>query len=105
MSFYRIYGKWYHLEYSHYFGEVEEAHSPTDALHSFALHASDFDNEEEVNWDSEKPKEVDVGLLEPKASFWVGDDQMYQIRSIEKVKPSSTVCPECNGTGALNTYV
>ena len=105
MAYYEISGKWYHLEYSHSFKEVAKGRTPKAALLRLARCLSDDEDDDDQHWDGGKPRSVPLGQIDPEISFWVGDDQMYQVRFIIRVKPGIVGCPECNGSGKVNGFV
>ncbi|GEM_PF-4532152 len=107
MPYYEISGKWYHLSYSHSFKQVVKARTPRAALFKLArcLSGEEDDDEDETYWDGGKPKHVPTGEVDPEISFWVGADQMYQVRTITRVRPQIIECPECNGSGRVKGFV
>lgn len=105
MAFYKVYGKWYHLEYSDYFEEVVKARSPQAALLRFARCLSSAKHFNDIEWECNKPEGVQTGLLDPQPAFWVGDDQIYQVRKITRVKPAEIECPTCKGVGKIQGYI
>lgn len=105
MALYQIYGKWYHLSYSDYFKHVVRARSPRAALLKAARSLSDVEKASEVDWEGGEPTKITVGQLDPQPRFWVGGDQMFQIRSITQVTPVQAECPTCKGTGKALEYV
>ncbi len=105
MPYYEISGKWYHLSYSHSFGHVVKASTPRAALLRLARCLSGAEEEDDLYWDGGKPKSVPTGQIDPEISFWVGSDQMYQVRTITQVKPQIIECPECNGSGRVKGFV
>jgi hypothetical protein len=105
MAFYEIYGKWYHLSYSDYFTRVVKARSPRAALGKLARCFSGVDRNGDISWARDKPTQIAVGQLDPEPEFWVNDDQIYQVRTISKVKPQMIECPTCNGTGKFHSFV
>jgi len=105
MAYYRVYGKWFHLEYSDLFNEVIEARSARSAIITFALEHTGEDSTRAINWHAPLPKKIQVGLLEAEPAFWVGIDQLYSIRYITRVVPTEVVCPTCEGTGRTQGFV
>lgn len=105
MPYYRLYGKQYHREHSDYFAEVVKASSPLAAINKLAKELNGFEHLSEVTWYREKPKLLKEGQQDSEPSFWVGDDEIYKVRSITKVKPTAIICPECNGIGKTKGYV
>lgn len=105
MPYYEIYGKWYHLEYSHYFKHVAKGRTPRAALLRLACCLSGAENDDDLYWDGGKPKNVPTGQIDPAISFWVGGDQMYQVRIITEVRPQIIECPECHGSGQVKGFV
>ena len=105
MAFYKVYGKWYHLEYSDYFEEIVQATSPRKALLKVARCLSDVDRDADISWDSQPPKVIYPGQLALEPTFWVGDDQVFKVRSITEVERQEIECPTCKGTGKALGYV
>lgn len=105
MPFYKVYGKWYHLQYSDYFEVVVEAPSPRAAILRAAKSLSDVDRAADIEWGHHKPAEVPIGPLDPEPEFWVGDDQIYQIRTVTRVEPGEIECSTCRGLGRIQGYV
>ncbi|MBI2303260.1 MAG: hypothetical protein HYU86_00740 [Chloroflexi bacterium] len=105
MAFYRVYGKWYHLEYSGYFERVVRARSPREAIFKFARCLSDVEPSAEIEWVTNKPSVVKLGQLEPQPELWVGDGHIYQIRTVTKVEPGEIECPTCKGVGRIQSYI
>lgn len=103
MPYYEVSGKWYHLEYSDYFGEVIAARNPRAAIIKFALEHC-WNGPEDIAWEL-KPRRVKLGRLEPEPTFWVGDDQMYKVRHVAQVKPEIVECPQCHGDGKIRGFV
>ena len=104
MPYYRIYGKWFHLEYSHFFEEVIKSKSPRAAIIKLAKDSSGEERLSDVSWDKPPSKLIKVGLQETEPTFWVGADQLYQIRSIVEVKPAQIPCRACGGVGKTLGY-
>jgi len=105
MPYYRIRGKWYHLEYSDLFNEVIEARSPRSAIITFALDHTGEEQVRKISWDMPLARKIQMGALEPEPAFWVGDDQLYSIRSVTRVVPREVVCPTCEGRGRTQGFV
>lgn len=89
MPYYRVYGKWYHLEYSDYFEKVLKAQSLKAALYRFAHYASGVKHIADIQWNRGKPKKVEVGKSTSEISFAVGADQICQVRSITEVEANT----------------
>lgn len=105
MPLFKVYGKRYHRERSDYFSEVVRASSPKAALYRFALCATGVERIAEVQWYRKKPDKVGTGWFDPQPSFWVGDDEIYQVRKISVVTPEVVECPACRGSGTTRGYV
>ncbi|MBI4302098.1 MAG: hypothetical protein HY664_05795 [Chloroflexi bacterium] len=105
MASYKVYGKWYHLEYSDYFEEVVDARSSREAVFKAAKWLSEVERAAEIQWVSNKPTAVQLGRLDPEPEFWVGDDQIYQIKTVTKLEPGEVECPKCRGVGKIQGYV
>ena len=104
MPYYEIYGKWYHLSYSHSFREVVSARTPRAAIVKFARDLDGYEEEDDIYWEH-KPARVSLGQQEPEPTFWIGGDQMYTVRHVAQVRPEIVECPECRGEGKVRGYV
>src|SRR3990172_6329746 len=104
MPYYEIYGKWYHLSYSHSFTEVVSARTPRAAIVKFARGLDGYEEEDDIYWEL-LPATVAPGQQEPEPIFWVGGDQMYKVRHVAQVRPEVVECPECHGAGKVRGYL